>query len=218
MAQPTNKPVSFRAGAVKMDLALLATMARMIERSLIVIGGITAIYLGYKLFVLGIGNTQGEASAFGIELKNFGPGLFFAALGAVILVSTMRASIKVGPTDLAGTGPSAEQVGDTGNQIPNTSSAVFFGMEDVARQNNGWSSISFYLDTRQLLRRLKNNEPVEKLTPLVHSLGSKLDSMTMNDTEYQRFQELTNKIPLSQEEQTELLRLEVKLFPDNTDG
>ena len=63
-----------------MSLQIFAVILRMIERSLIVTGGILAIYLGYKLFTLGIDKTQGEASAFGVSLRNFGPGLFFAAL------------------------------------------------------------------------------------------------------------------------------------------
>jgi len=190
----------------------MATLARMMERSLIVIGGISSIYLGYKLFVLGIGNTQGQASAFGIELKNFGPGLFFAALGAVILVTTMRASIKVGPSASIN-----EQANKTHTeQIETTASradAVFFGMEDVTRKNNQWTNTAFYLDTRQLLRRLNENESIDKLSDLRESLISKLNSITMTDKEYKRYQELTSKIPLSQTEQNELMFLEEKLFP-----
>ncbi|MDX2505553.1 MAG: hypothetical protein QNL62_13900 [Gammaproteobacteria bacterium] len=201
-----------------MELVLLATIARMMERSLIVIGGITAIYLGYKLFVLGIGSTQGEASAFGIQLKNFGPGLFFAALGAVILVTTMRASIKVGPAEEVRNESFSHEIADQNTKSTDSSNAVFFGMEDVARKNNKWTNISFYLDTRQLLRRLKSKEPIESLSDLSDSLLSKLDSITMTATEYSRYQELTNKIPLSQVEQSELMKLEEKLFPYDTGG
>jgi hypothetical protein len=210
----THLAQSLGEGAAVMDLAILATMARMMERSLIVIGGITSIYLGYKLFVLGIGNTQGEASAFGIELKNFGPGLFFAALGAVILVTTMRASIRVGPTEMAAAESTVQQFAVGESQGADGTSAVFFGMEDVSRQNNTWTATSFYLDTRQLLHRLRKDEPLDKLTPLMDSLDSKLDAITMSESEYHRFQELTSKIPLGQAEQAELLKLEAKLFPE----
>ena len=41
----------------------VAPLLRMLERSLIVAGGILAIYLGYRLFVLGIDKSQGSASA-----------------------------------------------------------------------------------------------------------------------------------------------------------
>lgn len=201
-----------------MELVFLATIARMMERSLIVIGGITAIYLGYKLFVLGIDSAQGEASAFGIQLKNFGPGLFFAALGAVILVTTMRASIKVGPTEEVRNGSLSHEITQQNSEAKDTSNAVFFGMEDVARKNNKWTNISFYLDTRQLLRRLKSNEPIEGLSDLSDSLLSKLESITMTETEYNRYQELTSKIPLNQAEQSELMKLEEKLFPYDAGG
>jgi hypothetical protein len=69
---------------------------RMSERLLIVAGGILSTFLGYRLFTLGITAAQGEASvaAVGVTLRNFGPGLFFAALGAFILVVAMRAAVR----------------------------------------------------------------------------------------------------------------------------
>lgn len=194
-----------------MDLTILAMVIRMFERSLIVIGGITSIYLGYKLFVLGIGSTQGEASAFGIELKNFAPGLFFAALGAVVLITTMRASIKVGPAESF----SAQGTAIQHNNSTAKSDPMFFGLEDTARSNNKWTNTSFFLDTRQLLRRIDNGETVESLTDLRNILNTKLESITMNKNEYNRYQELTSKIPLNDAEQKELIFLEEKLFPYN---
>lgn len=198
-----------------MDLTILAMSIRMMERSLIVIGGITSIYLGYKLFVLGIGNAQGEASAFGIKLKNFGPGLFFAALGAVVLITTMRASIRVGPADSIN-----NQVAVSSGAIQQTkpvkkSDPIFFGLEDTTRNSNKWTNTAFFLDTRQLLQRLENGEPVEKLADLRNALNTKLESITMSKEEYKRYQELTSKIPLNEAEQKELIYLEEKLFPYN---
>lgn len=200
-----------------MNTAVFTPMLRMLERSLIVAGGILAIYLGYKLFVLGIDKSQGAASAFGVELKNFGPGLFFAALGAVILVTTMRASIRVGseaPIQPAVSATSAAQVTESPAAKPtDSSSAYFFGMEDPKRVSSGWTETAFYLETRQLLRRMDEGETPDKLTDLRVMLKTKLDSITMSAEEYSRYQELTRKLPLDDKEQKELLILERKLFP-----
>ena len=185
----------------------IAPVLRMMERSLIVLGGILSIFLGYRLFVLGIDKSQGSASALGIELKNFGPGLFFAALGAVILVTTMRAVISVGATaEIPG---KTTEVGDTAQ----STNALFFGIEDPRRGNNEWTATSFYLETRQLLRRLDKGEAPEKLTDLRGLLKGKLNSITMSADEYSRYQALTQKLPLSDSEQRELEELEQKLFP-----
>ena len=199
-----------------MNTADLAPLLRMIERSLIVVGGILSIYLGYKLFVLGVDKSQGEASAFGIHLKNFGPGLFFAALGAVILVTTMQAAIKVG----SGTGvgpsagtPAAELTEAEASKPAASSSALFFGMEDPSRVAGGWTETAFFLDTRDLLRRLDNGEAPEELMDLRAGLKTKLASITMSADEYNRYQELTQKLPLDTQEQRELSILERKLFP-----
>lgn len=200
-----------------MNTAVLTPLLRMAERSLIVVGGILAIYLGYKLFVLGIDRSQGAASAFGVQLKNFGPGLFFAALGAVILVTTMRAAIKVGPDAGAWPpeGPSAAgEVTTAETPKPAASSpALFFGMEDPRRVAKGWTETAFFLETRQLLRRLDEMESPDKLMDLRNVLKAKLDSITMSVDEYSRYQELTQKLPLDEKEQTELMTLERKLFP-----
>ncbi len=191
-----------------MDVTTLAPVLRMVERSLIVAGGILSIYLGYKLFVLGVDKSQGQASAFGVELKNFGPGLFFAALGAVVLITTMRAAIKVG-------NDGSERIGNLEQRSPGAagSASVFFGLEDSKRVANRWADTAFYADTRTLLRRIDAGESVSKLQDLRGSLKSKLDSITMTNDEYKRYQALTAKVPLNQAEQSELLSLERKLVP-----
>lgn len=191
-----------------MSTAELTPLLRMMERSLIVVGGILAIYLGYKLFVLGIDKSQGEASAFGVSLKNFGPGLFFAALGAVVLVTTMNAAIRLGP---AATAPERDLV--KAEEAAASGSVHFLGLEDPSRVDNEWTPTSFYLETRDLLRRLDKGEKVEELANLRSLLKNKLDAITMDAKEYARFQELTQKLPLSDEEQRELIVLEKKLFP-----
>jgi hypothetical protein len=200
-----------------MNTAALTPLLRMVERSLIVVGGILAIYLGYRLFVLGIDKSQGAASAFGIELRNFGPGLFFAALGAVVLVATMRAAIRVGPDTgaqpLAGTQASVPVAEAQAPQQAASSSALFLGMEDPRRLADGWTETAFFLETRQLLRRLDEGETPDKLMDLRDGLKTKLSSITMTPEEYSRYQELTQKLPLDEQEQKELLALERKLFP-----
>ena len=199
-----------------MDATQITPLIRMMERSLIVLGGILAVYLGYKLFVLGIDKTQGSASAFNmVELKNFGPGLFFAALGAIILVTSMRAAIRVEP--VSSVKPKAEtdsltiKSGLKGQ--PQKSPATFFGMEDPNRISNQWDETSFFLETRELIEHLEKNESGDNIRPLMEGLKKKLNSITMSQEEYTRYQQLGEKIPLDVKEQQELKNLEKKLFP-----
>ena len=198
-----------------MDTIQLAPLLRMVERSLIVLGGILSIYLGYKLFVLGIDKTQGSASAFKlIELKNFGPGLFFAALGAVVLVTTMKAAIRVNPeTTIQQSTSVKENDGASSNPNSKETTALFFGMEDTKRVSNQWSATSFFLETRELIDHLEKGEPIKDKKALIDGISTKLNSITMDQSEYKRYQELIDKIPLKDSEQKELERLELKLFP-----
>jgi len=189
-----------------MSTDTLAVVMRMVERSLIVSGGILSIFLGYRLFCLGIDKTQGEAVAFGISLKNFGPGLFFAALGAFVLITSMRASIKTGtPAELTPTAVAAPKT--------QASSTFFFGIEDPKRKLKTWSAKSFFIETRDFLRRLEQGSSEEELDMLRENLQEKLASITMSDKEYERYTELTNKIPLETDEERELSALEEKIFP-----
>lgn len=201
-----------------MDTAQLAPLLRMVERSLIVLGGILSIYLGYKLFVLGIDKAQGSASAFKlIELKNFGPGLFFAALGAVILVTSMKAAIQVNPeTALQQTTIENQAEKKDDNTRDNQRSALFFGMEDTKRITNQWSATSFFLETRELINHVEAGKPFEEKKALITGLSTKLNSITMDQNEYERYQVLMDKIPLKENEQQELEKLELKLFPVTT--
>ena len=189
-----------------MSSETVAVILRMLERSLIVAGGILAIYFGYRLFTLGIDKAQGEATAFGISLRNFGPGLFFAALGAVILVTSMRAAIRTGYVP-----PRVDKRPLAATQTSSTS--FFFGIEDPKRELKRWSAKSFFIEARDLLRRIENKRPPEELETLRIELQKKLDSITMTDEDYQRYQHLTNKVPLTEEEEKELSMLEGKLFP-----
>lgn len=204
-----------------MDVNTLAPLIRMVERSLIVLGGILAIYLGYKLFVIGIDKPQGSASALGIELKNFGPGLFFAALGAVILVTTMKAAIRVDTGGAVGRAPAAvsrtlEVSPAEPRAVPAVSEAptqLFFGVEDPARHMRKWAPLSFFAETRELLKRLDDGEAAEQMVDQRSALATKLESITMSKDEYERYQVLTSKVPLSNSEQAELMELQAKLVP-----
>ena len=192
-----------------MELNTIAPLIRMAERSLIVMGGILSIYLGYKLFVLGIDKPQGGATIFGIELKNFGPGLFFAALGAVILVTTMKAAIRVdekpSTSSASATVPAAES--------SMASTTLFFGVEDPSRQMRKWAPLSFFSETRQILRRLDKGESADQMEEQRKILETKLESITMSEPEYERYQVLTGKVPLSENEQVDLLELQGRLVP-----
>lgn len=195
-----------------MELSTIAPLIRMAERSLIVMGGILSIYLGYKLFITGIDKPQGGATFFGIELKNFGPGLFFAALGAVILVTTMKAAIRVderpstSPANtVSATAPAAE--------TSVASTTLFFGLEDPSRQMRKWAPLSFFSETRLILRRLDKGESADQMEGQRKILEAKLESITMSAPEYERYQVLIGQVPLSENEQAELLELQGKLVP-----
>jgi hypothetical protein len=187
----------------------------MVERAIIVLGGILSIYLGYRLFMHGITAAQGSARAFGIELRDFGPGLFFAALGAYVLVRALAATIRSGTApqqDLAESGSTAPEESASGVQTP-LAATFFFGAEDPSRQLDKWSAKSFFLETRDLLRKMDSEDSTSELEPIQIGLKEKLESITMTTQEYQRYQLLTNKADHTPEEQREFLELEGKLFP-----
>lgn len=64
---------------------------RGIERWMIILGGLIFAYLGYKLFLYGVdkghGKLETENQFFKLTFSGSGPGLFFMAFGALILVS-----------------------------------------------------------------------------------------------------------------------------------
>ena len=67
---------------------------RALERILLVIGTFLFAYLGYRLFVFGVETIRGHLSAelseaFKIVFSGTGPGLFFMAFGAIVLVAAL---------------------------------------------------------------------------------------------------------------------------------
>ena len=69
---------------------------RGIERWMIILGGLIFAYLGYKLFLYGVdqghGKLETENQFFKLTFSGSGPGLFFMAFGALILVSSVYSS------------------------------------------------------------------------------------------------------------------------------
>lgn len=198
-----------------MEGSNLPSTLRMVERGIVVLGGILSIYLGYRLFALGITEAQGSARAFGIELLEFGPGLFFAALGAYVLVRALGAVIRTGGAPAAGqhldeTAPSAA---DTPAPPAAPAATFFFGVEDPTRRLGKWSAKSFFLETRDLLRALEAGDDAAGTEAVRRDLAGKLESITMTPEEYRRYQVLTNQADHSPGEQREFLELEGKLFP-----
>ena len=61
--------------------------------ALATLGGITSIWFGYKLFVKGIDKNRGELKAkvkfVEILFSGIGPGLFFMAFGAIVLIVSL---------------------------------------------------------------------------------------------------------------------------------
>jgi hypothetical protein len=81
---------------------LTPELLRMFERELIVVGGILAIYLGYRLFYLA--HIPQESSGkiktklFEFAAAKVGPGVFFAAFGAWVLYTGMTTRIDITTT------------------------------------------------------------------------------------------------------------------------
>ncbi|MCH7676660.1 hypothetical protein IH879_17185 [candidate division KSB1 bacterium] len=73
-----------------MDEAILLRGA---ERLLIVIGAIILSYLGYKLYRFGIdkgsAKLETESQLYKVVFSGTGPGLFFMAFGAIILITAL---------------------------------------------------------------------------------------------------------------------------------
>lgn len=74
-----------------MSEEMVTVLMRGLERCIITIGAILIAYLGYKLFLHGITKGRGELTAkakfINIVLSGSGPGLFFMAFGAIVLLA-----------------------------------------------------------------------------------------------------------------------------------
>jgi hypothetical protein len=91
--------ISAPVAEAAMDTVLHPEILRMFERVLVVLGGILAIYLGYRLFRIA---TLEDRSAGKFNLHNIlefsvsrvGPGVFFAAFGAWVLYTSLTTRIS----------------------------------------------------------------------------------------------------------------------------
>lgn len=72
---------------------------RGIERLFIVLSALIFGYLGYRLFIFGVdkGNSklETESPLFKLTFSGSGPGLFFMAFGAIILIYTMLSPVEI---------------------------------------------------------------------------------------------------------------------------
>lgn len=83
-----------------MDSNLIAISARCIERIIAVLLGGLAIYYGFRLFLVVPVQTLSDGKiqmpGLSVVLAKAGPGLFFAAFGAIVVVTSLMRPIQVG--------------------------------------------------------------------------------------------------------------------------
>lgn len=83
-----------------METVFSPEFMRMSERLIVVLGGILSILLGYRLFDKAniAHNAQGNFKTLAMEVgfNRVGPGVFFAVLGAGVLVYSLASPISVG--------------------------------------------------------------------------------------------------------------------------
>jgi hypothetical protein len=79
--------------AQKIELLKNPMFSRGVERIIINLGAILMTYLGYKLFIFGIEKGYAELTAetkfYKIVFSGTGPGLFFMAFGAIVLITAL---------------------------------------------------------------------------------------------------------------------------------
>ncbi len=83
-----------------MDPTLIAIAAHSVERIVAVLLGGLAVYYGFRLFMVVPVETRGdgkiELPGISVVLAKAGPGLFFAAFGALVVIISLLRPIKVG--------------------------------------------------------------------------------------------------------------------------
>lgn len=89
-----------------MDPETLTSLARALERLLVVVAGTLTVYCGYRLFSLfppAYANSSGRLELPGVKVvfARVGPGLLFAALGIAILAVNLKSPVSI--TDSRGT-------------------------------------------------------------------------------------------------------------------
>lgn len=83
-----------------MDPSLVAISAHSVERIIAVLLGGLGIYYGFRLFLVVPFETRGDGKiqlpGISVIMAKAGPGLFFAAFGAVVIITSLMRPIKVG--------------------------------------------------------------------------------------------------------------------------
>lgn len=86
-----------------MDPNLIAIFARSLERIVAVLLGGLAVYYGYRLFLVVPVETHSDGKillpGLSVTLVKAGPGLFFAAFGAIVVITSLMRPIKVTPEE-----------------------------------------------------------------------------------------------------------------------
>ena len=81
-----------------LDIDANLVLFRGFERLLIVLGGFFFAYLGYRLFLYGVdegnGKLETESPFFKLTFSGSGPGLFFMAFGALVLINAIFAQVE----------------------------------------------------------------------------------------------------------------------------
>lgn len=92
-----------------------AVTFRGLERLIIVLGAIVFAYLGYRLFLAGIDKGPGKLEAqtrfYKFVFSGVGPGLFFMAFGAMVLVTALFTGGAESAVSGASTGSNAAKQG-----------------------------------------------------------------------------------------------------------
>lgn len=135
---------------------------RGIERWLIVIGGLVFAYFGYKLYLYGVdkgmGKLQAENQFFKIALSGSGPGLFFMAFGAMILMSLAFIQAE-GTTETTHIPPQQDSPSLSGEmavpvsiqkntlKFASVSDDFCVGLKQAAAQDSSGAAMAYYLKT-----------------------------------------------------------------------
>lgn len=119
-----------------MDVYTQLFAYRGIERLLIVLGGFLFAYLGYRLFLFGVdkgtGKLTSKSAFFKVTFSGSGPGLFFMAFGALILINSMFSSVEL----------DREAVAElAANRVPSNSAEVSTVVKETVKFSNTSSNI-----------------------------------------------------------------------------
>src|SRR3981189_2911886 len=95
--QGVSSVVPRETGGRMMDLQT-PEFLRSVERLIVVVGGVLAIYLGYRLFshahLRNDGSGKLKTTVFEFAVAKVGPGVFFALFGTWVLFSSLKSQIQ----------------------------------------------------------------------------------------------------------------------------